>query len=35
MLDWLVSFLVAAGVVAAIVLLVYYAVPVLLVLFRG
>jgi hypothetical protein len=35
MLDWLVSFLVAAGVVAAIVLLVYYTLPVLLVFFRG
>jgi hypothetical protein len=35
MMDWLVSFLVAAGVVAAIVLLVYYAVPIVLVLFRG
>jgi hypothetical protein len=35
MMDWLASFLVAAIVVAVIVLLVYYTVPVFLVFLRG
>jgi hypothetical protein len=35
MLDWLLSFLVAVVVVGVVGMLVYYAVPVLLVLFGG
>jgi hypothetical protein len=35
MLDWLVSFALAVGIVAVIVLLVYHTIPILLVLFSG